>query len=253
MMLEIRNSFLFFSPLLLLFSCFGCAHRPPPPLNGELFLERSHQQFLDSRSPFQANGRLRVTAPDLYQTLDLSLCWESTRRFRVDIIGPLGMRLASAALTDSLAWLWAPLAGVELRGRADRLDSLSLERLGLAIQDMMDFIQGWPMPPQDRPTKAWPKKGSIVYNFSRSDTIITLEIDRNHGMPQSIRVRHGGNTLWEASFDEQQSFGPGFRPRRLFFRAPALEISLELELNLSRRPRPFPAETWSPPEKPSSE
>lgn len=225
----------------------GCAHRPPPSMDYGLILERSYQRFLDSRSPFQARGRLQVTAPSFSRQLDFSLCWESSTRFRIDITGPLGIRLASAALADSTTWIWAPLIGIDILGRTDGLDSFSLNRLGLAVQEIMAFIEGWPLMTQEHNPPALPKKGSIVYNFARGDTTILLELDRLHGMPLRFKIAHHCQVLWEAEFSEQQSFGPGFRPRRLSLRAPSQEISLEMELNPIRRSQPFPAETWSPP------
>ncbi len=212
------------------------------------FLEESRRRFEESRSPYQTTGRMQLSGPGYRQVFDFSLRWESPGRSRIDLTGPLGLNLASAAIGDTLAWLSVPMAGIFLKGGTAVMDSESARWLGFPVDAFFMYLEGWPPMSADFAPKASSGKGLVEYRYEFSDTTFALWLDRSDGMPRKIIASNSGRTFLEASFGEHRRFGSGLRPHRLTLAAPARELKLEIEFDELRPAKNFPPGTWLPPE-----
>lgn len=232
----------------------GCAHQPrrPRPDHARL-LEESRLRFEDSRAPYHTAGRMQLSGPGYRHVFDFKLKWESPARSRIDITGPLGITLASAAVCDTLAWLSVPMAGYFLEGPAALMDSESTRRLGFPADAFFRYLEGWPRLAADVPPKTSERKGLVDYLYDFNDTSFVLSLDRSDGMPRRLTAKASGRSFLEASFADHRPFGAGIRPHRLTIGAPVREVSLEVEFGELRPAKSFPPGTWLPPEVTSSQ
>ncbi len=232
----------------------GCAHQEARrPADHARFLEESRRRFEESRAPYQTTGRMNLSGPGYNHVLDFRLRWESPARSRIDLSGPLGLTIASAAVNDTLAWLSAPMAGILLKGSPSAMDSESSKWLGFPADAFFMYLEGWPLLAADVPPRATADKGLIEYRYDLNDTTFALWLDRSDGMPRKLIASNNGRSFLEASFDEHRRFGPGLRPHRLTLSAPARQLMLEIEFDELRPAKNFPPGTWLPPEGPKSE
>jgi outer membrane biogenesis lipoprotein LolB len=232
----------------------GCAHQGRHRTSDHaLFLEESRRSFEESRAPYQTTGRMQLAGPGYRHLFDFSLRWESPARSRLDLTGPLGLTLASAAVGDTLAWLSVPMAGIFLKGSTSAMDSESTKWLGFPADAFFMYLEGWPQLAADVAPRAKADKGLVEYRYDFNDTSFSLWLDRCDGMPRKLSASVSGRVFLEAAFAEHRPFGAGLRPHRLTLAAPAREVSLEVEFDELRKAKSFPPGTWLPPEAPKSE
>lgn len=227
----------------------GCAHQGRlRTADHARFLEESRRRFEGSRAPYQTAGRMNLAGPGYRHVFDFKLRWESPDRSRIDLAGPLGLNLASAAIGDSLAWLSVPMAGVFLKGSISAMDSESTKWLGFPADAFFRYLEGWPLLAAGTPPRATQNKGLVDYRYDFNDTAFILSLDRSDGMPRKLVASASGRAFLEASFDDHRRFGSGLRPHRLTLAAPARELRLEIEFDELRPAKSFPPGTWLPPE-----
>lgn len=232
----------------------GCAHQGRYRTSDYVrFLEESRRSFEESRSPYQTTGRMQLAGPGYRHVFDFSLRWESPARSRIDLTGPLGLTLASAAVGDTLAWLSVPMAGIFLKGSTSAMDSESTKWLGFPADAFFMYLEGWPRLAADVAPTAKADKGLVEYRYDFSDTTFALWLGRSDGMPRRLSASASGRVFLEASFADHRRFGPGTRPHRLTLTAPSREVSLEIEFDELRKVKSFPSGTWLPPERTLSE
>lgn len=232
----------------------SCAHfRRPPVSDHARFWDDSRRRFEDSRAPYQTTGRMGLTGPGYRHVFDFRLRWESPDRSRIDLTGPLGINLASAAIGDTMAWLSVPMAGLFLKGTVAMMDSEAVQRLGFPADAFFMYLEGWPRLAAEVAPKTFVRKGQVEYRYDFNDTTFALFLDRSDGMPRRLEARASGRAFLEASFGEHRRFGTGVRPHRLTLGAPARELTLEIEFDELRKAKSFPPGTWLPPEVPKSE
>jgi outer membrane biogenesis lipoprotein LolB len=227
----------------------GCAHQGRHrPADHARFLEESRRRFEESRAPYQTTGRMSLTGPSYRHNFDFRLRWESSSRSRIDVTGPLGLTLASAAVGDSQAWLSVPMAGLFLKGSTAAMDSESAKWLGFPADAFFKYLEGWPQLTADIAPNFSAQKGLVEYSYEFHDTSFVLSLDRSDGMPRKLSASVSGRVFLEAAFDEHRRFNTGLRPHRLALAAPARELKLEIELDELRPVESFPPGTWLPPE-----
>jgi hypothetical protein len=232
----------------------GCAHFRRPPLSDHArFMEDSRRRFDDSRAPYQTTGRMQLSGPGYRHVFDFRLRWESPDRSRIDLTGPLGINLASAAIGDTLAWLSVPMAGLFLKGTVAMMDSEAVQRLGFPADAFFKYLEGWPQLAAGVAPKTSVRKGLVEYRYDFNDTTFALFLDPSDGMPRKLSASASGRAFLEASFGDHRRFGTGLRPHRLTLGAPARELGLEVEFDELRQAKSFPPATWLPPERPSAE
>jgi len=216
-------------------------------------MEASRLGFERSRAPYQTTGRMQLSGPGYHHVFDFRLRWESPVRSRIDITGPLGFNLASAAVGDTMAWLSVPLAGYFLKGTAAMVDSEATARLGFPADAFFRYLEGWPQLAAEAAPQASESGKLVEYRYEFSDTTFSILLDRSDGMPRKLTATASGRPFLEASFADHRPFGAGTRPHRLNLNAPIREVSLEVEFNDLRKAKSFPPETWLPPERTSSD
>lgn len=197
---------------------------------------------------------MSLAGPGYRHVFDFSLRWESAGRSRIDLTGPLGLKLASAAVGDTLAWLSVPMAGVFLRGSVAAMDSEASRYLGFPADAFFMYLEGWPQLAAEATPKSSSSKGLVDYRYEFGDTTFVLSLARSNGMPRKLTASASGCAFLEASFADHRRFGDmGLRPHRLTLKAPTREVSLEVEFDELRPAKSFPPGTWLPPEVPKSE
>lgn len=227
----------------------GCAHQGRPrTADHARFLEESRLRFEGSRSPYQTSGRMSLAGPGYHHVFDFILRWESPIRSRIDLTGPLGIKLASAAIGDTLAWLSVPMAGLFLKGATAAIDSEATKWLGFPADAFFMYLEGWPRLSAETAPRVASSKGLVDYRYDFNDTTFVLSLGRSDGMPRKLVASASGRSFLEASFDDHRRFGSGLRPHRLTLASPARELKLEIEFDELRPAKSFPSGTWLPPE-----
>lgn len=227
----------------------GCAHQGRiGTADHARFFEESRRRFEESRAPYQTSGRMTLAGPGYRHVFDFKLRWESSGRSRIDLTGPLGLNLASAAIGDSLAWLSVPMAGLFLSGTTAAMDSESSKWLGFPADAFFKYLEGWPQLAVEVAPKSSAHKNMIEYRYEFNDTTFVLSLDRSLGMPRKLNASASGRLFLEALFDDHRRFGVGIRPHRLTLSAPARELKLDIEFDELRPAKSFPPGTWLPPE-----
>ena len=235
--------------LLLLCLAAGCSHgRMRPPVDHRQLLADSQLRYQQARSPYRASGTMSVSGQGYRHRFGVQLRWESPGRARLDLTGPLGLTLASAAATDTAAWLSVPWYGYFARGTLAGLDSSAAATLGLSLDTFFKFVEGWPPLDLDRECSILEKKGLVEYLYEYSDTTIAVSLDRGSGDLVSLSVRAGAKDLLEVVYGDFRAFGPGRRPYDISIASPASGAKLTIDFDTVKPVQNFPPETWLPPE-----
>lgn len=240
-MKKLAVSLLLLAPVLAL----RCSHAPVVPLGDPAAVWRTVQSGYDRPAgPFVAGGTAGIESRDASNSFDFTLRWESASRFRIDLTGPFGIALASAALVDTMAWVSVPLRGTYLAGPLALVDSAAAASLNLSLDRIMRAVSGLPPRQDGEFQRAERGPGTIDFLFRSGDTVRTFTVDARSADIAGYRVLIGESAWAELRYGDFRAVGGARRPHRVKLSSPAAGMALDLAFDRIDPAQSFPADVW---------
>ncbi|MCU0607006.1 MAG: hypothetical protein MUF78_06225 [Candidatus Edwardsbacteria bacterium] len=233
--------------LLLLVAALAlrCSHAPVVPPGDPAALWRTVQAGYDRPDvPFVAEGTAGIESRNASHSVDFALRWESASRFRIDLTGPFGIALASAALVDTLAWVSVPLRGTYLAGPLALADSAAAASLNLSLDRIVRAVSGLPPRQDGEFLRAERGLKAFDFQFRNGDTIRTFTVDGRCADITGYRVRISDSIWAELHYGDFRVVDGARRPHRVKLSSPTAGMALDLAFDRIEPAKPFPAGVW---------
>jgi outer membrane biogenesis lipoprotein LolB len=234
----------------ILFSAFclfpGCSHFKPgrKPSDPRQVWQKVADNYRLPRPPYRAEGQIGIRSGDYDQSVSFTLRWQRPGRMRVDVAGFLGFTLASLALDDTLAWLSIPIRGIYLKGSLGKVDSVSSQTLGVAMDPLLLALEGRPpLPKEDQPFES--DTSGLGFSFRDSLASRAYQIEPTNMMIASYRFA-GPDSVWqEISYSDWRRFSETFRPGRIELSKPDQNIRLSVSYSKIAQVDSFDQGIWN--------
>lgn len=222
-----------------------CSHAPVTPYGDpDKLWEKVQSGYDRPAGPFTASGTIGLASSDFNHTVDFALRWESAARLRIDLAGPFGISLASAALVDSLAWVSVPLRGTYVSGSLSLVDSAANAGLNLSLDRIMRAVEGLPPRQDGAYQQAVRGKATTEFLFQRGDTARSFTVDQKNGGIGRYSVRIADKPWARLEYDDFRPVAGSPRPHRVRLSSPAAGMTLDLAFDSIKPAQPFPDEIW---------
>ncbi|MDI6740850.1 MAG: hypothetical protein QME74_10875 [Candidatus Edwardsbacteria bacterium] len=233
--------------LLLSAFCFviGCSHAPVTPYGDpDKLWEKVQENYDRAAGPFAAAGTICVSSPDFNHTVDFTLRWENSKRFRIDISGPFGISLASVGLKDSLAWVSVPLQGAYITGTLSQVDSTTSNLLSLSLERIIRAVEGLPPREAGRFQRAVKGKETTEFLFQSNDTSRTFVVEQRNGNITRYTVTVANKPWAGLEYGDFKPISGAARPHRITINSPAADMTLYLAFDSIKPAQSFSDEVW---------
>jgi outer membrane biogenesis lipoprotein LolB len=229
----------------LLLIVTGCSHVPVVPYGDpERLWRHVRQAYEQPQGPYRAQGTIDIDAPSFRHSFDFSLRWENARRLRLDLTGPFGISLASAAVSDSQAWASIPLQGTYLSGTLTQVDSTAAGLLNISLDRIVKALAGLPPREAGPYLQAVKGKDATEFFFQKGDTAKTFAADPRNGAVVRYTVALANKPWAELGYGDFRTSGAALRPYRITIISPAADVKLELLFDDIKDVASFPDDVW---------